>query len=221
MARLVRQSRAVRVDFLGQPFHDADQIGTVITAALEAGGRESMWVATAWGKRSGLSRIANSLSMFREGGGRTEIVLGVDEGGATKEGLELALALYDKAYVFHDPGSRTFHPKIYVVEGVSAATAVVGSSNTTKGGLYTNYEAAVSIDLDLGREDDVAFLSSVRAYYDRLKALSDFCKQLSEAWIEKVNEGTRGHRALGAGRESPTQSAAQRARVTRVRHCPR
>ncbi len=129
----------MRAGFLGQPFDSADQIGGILAAALGEDERTAMWAAAAWGKQSGLSRIAGVLTRFRERGGDAEVILGVDEGGASKEGLDLALQLFDRAYVFHDPGARTFHPKFYVVEGSVAVTAIVGSGNLTRGGLYTNY----------------------------------------------------------------------------------
>jgi hypothetical protein len=176
----------VDVRFLGQPFPETEQLGTVIGDALQLGDREAAWVVTAWGKRSGLSRLADVLKQFRHRGGRAEAIVGVDEGGATKEGLELALELFDRAYVFHDPGARTFHPKLYVVEGPSTATVAVGSGNTTKGGLYTNYEASAVLELDLNEEADRNFLAEARAYHDRLTALTDFCKPLSSQLIEEL-----------------------------------
>src|SRR4051794_39861743 len=127
--------------FIGQPFPSSRQVGAVVGDALCDGDFDRAWFAVAWGKRSGLSRLTSAIGEFKRGGGRAEAVLGVDEGGATKEGLQLALELFDSAYVFHDPGPRTFHPKIYVVRGDARAVAVVGSGNLTCGGLFTNFEA--------------------------------------------------------------------------------
>ena len=69
--------------FVGQPFADSPQIGTIVTAALGDGEKERAWFLAAWGKQSGLSRLATELSAFRERGGSAEAVLGLDEGGAT------------------------------------------------------------------------------------------------------------------------------------------
>jgi len=116
------------------------------------------------------------------------VLVGVDEGGATVEGLEIAIDLFDTAHVFHDPGGRTFHPKIYVVEGAVRATAIVGSGNLTRGGLFTNYEGAVVADLDLGVDDDARYLSEIRAYYDRLMAVDGACKLLTVGLIDDLKE---------------------------------
>lgn len=40
----------------------------------------------------------------------------------------------------------TFHPKVYLFEGKEEASAIVGSSNLTAGGLYTNLEAAIWLE---------------------------------------------------------------------------
>ena len=128
--------------FVGQPFPDDEQLGTILSDALLAGAYDHAWIATAWTKQSGLSRIAKDIERFRAGGGFIEGIVGVDEGGATTEGLRLAIQLFDKAYVFHDPGTRTFHPKIYAVQNDTHAVVVVGSGNLTRGGLYTNYEGS-------------------------------------------------------------------------------
>jgi hypothetical protein len=124
--------------FVGQPFPGTDQIGTILGTALRDPAYTHAWIATAWAKQSGLSRLAAALATFRQGGGRIEGIVGVDEGGATVEGLRLAARLFTSAHVFHDPGARTFHAKIYVVQNDARAVAVIGSGNLTQGGLYTN-----------------------------------------------------------------------------------
>lgn len=157
---------------LGQPFPGSLQIGTALTDALDdyPGGR--VWIATAWAKQSGLGRLAPRIRTFKNSRGRIHAIIGVDEGGASVEGLKLALDLFDEAYVFHDPGPRTFHPKLYLARdaGSKRATAIIGSGNATKGGLFSNYEAAVVVQLDLRNATDEAFWGETLAYFDLLLA---------------------------------------------------
>ena len=108
---------AVPVEFIGQPFEPGDQLGRRLIDALGSGDLNSLWIATAWAKQSGLSRLRGALAAFAGRGGKSEAIVGIDEGGATKEGLTLCLEMFDRVLIFHDPGSRTFHPKLYVVEG--------------------------------------------------------------------------------------------------------
>lgn len=181
----------MQVTFSGQPFEEWDQTGRVIAAALGDSHSTRFWAAVAWAKHSGLSRLQNDILRFRAAGGYAEIILGVDEGGATVEGLSLALKLFDEAHVFHDPGQRTFHPKIYAVEGASSATLIVGSGNATKGGLFTNFEAGLVVNLELSDECDAALLSDVRAYFDRLGSDAMFCRPLDADLVDSLIEDPR------------------------------
>ena len=70
------------------------------------------------------------------------MIVGVSEGGATKEGLQLAIDVSDEVFVFHDP-RRTFHPKVYLAGGASRREMLVGSSNMTAGGLGWNHESSL------------------------------------------------------------------------------
>ena len=176
----------MRARFLAQPFDDGEQTGEALAKALQEPGRQLFWSAVAWAKRSGLARIQADLVAFRAAGGHAAIVLGVDEGGATIEGLELAIKLFDEPYVFHDPGARTFHPKLYVVEGPSTATMIVGSGNATRGGLFTNFEASVVLDLDLSAQADSEMLVEVRKYFDRLLAETTYCRPLDRDLVDTL-----------------------------------
>lgn len=196
--------------FIGQPFPGAEQVGVLLRDVLADEAYDSAWFATAWGKRSGLSRLVQAIEALKERGGQAEAIIGVDEGGATVEGLELALELFDTAYVFHDPGPRTYHPKIYVVEGGEKARAIVGSGNLTRGGLFTNFEAGVSADLDKTSDADSDFLASVRAYYERVRDLAPFCKELTEQLIEDLQADPRV--VVVSEQQANRQRARRRAR---------
>lgn len=196
--------------FVGQPFPGADQIGLVLASVLSNEHMDRAWFATAWGKQSGLSRLAPAIEDFRDRGGYAEAIFGVDEGGATKEGLRLALELFDSAYIFHDPGIRTFHPKVYVVQSSVIAEAVVGSGNLTQGGLFTNFEAGVAAKLNLEEAADAFFLAKVRKFYESLVALPAFCKPLTEQLIDDIEADPR--LVLLTERQANRRRARQRGR---------
>lgn len=54
----------------------------------------------------------------------------------------------------------------------SAAEILIGSGNLTEGGLFTNYEAGVSISLDLARPHDTTILASIERTLDEWADLS-------------------------------------------------
>ncbi len=168
--------------FLAQPFADHPNLVDFIEHARDDGFDE-LKIAVAWAKRSGLGRVWDAIAEFRDNGGKVLLVVGVSEGGATKEGLELALRAADESYVFHDP-KRTFHPKVYLASRGGKRSLLVGSSNLTAGGLSWNYEASMWMDWDAGEGEDVT--DSVFAWFETLIAETASCSRLTTELIEKL-----------------------------------
>jgi HKD family nuclease len=184
---------------LFQPFEDDFSLYSVLELALADGRFSSLTVVVAWAKESGLRRIRPLLSAFRNGGGTTRIILGIDKGGASVEGLRNAISDFDQATVLHD-ASGTFHPKLYIVDGETASVIVIGSSNLTRGGLFANYEAGVCLDLDLTQEADAQVRKTVTRYTQRL--LEDSTSQpLTEDLVQKL---------LDAGYDIGTEASHRR-----------
>lgn len=172
--------------FLGQPFQQHDTLVDFIEHA-RSGGFDELRIAVAWAKRSGLGRIWDALDDFRTHGGTVTLVVGVSEGGATKEGLELAMAIADHSYVFHDP-RRTFHPKVYLASSAGPRSLLVGSSNLTAGGLSWNYEASIWTDWDAGEGIDVT--DSVVTWFDELITSQGSCSPLTTDLIKHLEQST-------------------------------
>lgn len=165
----------MKLRFVGQPFTDHPNLVDFIEHARDDGFDE-LKIAVAWAKRSGLGRVWDALEAFRAQGGKVLLILGVSEGGATVEGLELALQVADEGYVFHDP-RRTFHPKVYFASSSGQRSLLVGSSNLTAGGLSWNYEASTWVDWDAGEGEDVT--DKVSAWFDGLIAETESCSPLT------------------------------------------
>ncbi|MDQ2806531.1 MAG: phospholipase D family protein [Chloroflexota bacterium] len=171
----------MKIAFLGQPI---TAFGGGAASWLQEQLRDptihEIRVAVAWAKRSGLARVAGDFTAFNGRiGTLSSLLVGIDEGGATKQGLQLALELFDKVSIFHEPGSRTYHPKVYIALGQQSAELLVGSNNMTAGGLYANYEAALRCRLDLTEDDDQALLTQVIAWFDTLRGDTNVCKPLT------------------------------------------
>jgi HKD family nuclease len=174
---------------LFQPFEDDLSLYRVFELALADDRFSSLTVVVAWAKESGLRRIRPLLSAFRARGGTARIILGIDEGGATIEGLRSAIGDFDQATVLHD-ASGTFHPKLYIIDGETACVIVVGSGNMTRGGLFANYEAGVCLDLDLTQETDVQVREEIIRYTQRL--LEDgTSRPLTEDLVQELWDDTR------------------------------
>lgn len=119
----------------------------------------------AYAKSGPLLRLESLLKAWKSAGKSTAAILGIDQKGTSKEALELALALFDDVYITQEPGI-TFHPKIYLFKGPTAARAFIGSNNLTVGGTEKNFESA--IDLELSLPSDGAVLSTIEAAWTEL-----------------------------------------------------
>lgn len=170
------------IRFIAQPFDTEENLGDFLDRAC-GGDFDELHIAVAWAKRSGLGRIKEQLTTFRENGGKVHIILGVSEGGATKEGLELALEHADVAHVFHDP-RRTFHPKVYLATGAGHQSLLVGSSNLTAGGLGWNFETSLWVDWQGTEWSEPA--TAAWEWMEKLRSQAGTCQPLTEELIGQM-----------------------------------
>ena len=175
--------------FATQPFTDGGDLKHFINDVISDIGTTNLDVVVAWVKRSGLSRLYDDLESLRQRPGETRLIVGIDEGGATRQRLELARSLFDHVYVFHDRSGRTFHPKLYAAWGEGVGLVLSGSHNATAGGVYFDYQAGIECSLDL--PDDVDFLNSIHRYVDRLIGDIDVCKELTDEVLKELATNPR------------------------------
>jgi len=184
---LAVETVGVDVVVLGQPDKGGGAVGEELRAALRWPDATDLWLAVAWAKRSGLRLIEPELQDFRTGQRVLRAIIGVDQHGGTVEGLELALALFTEARVYHDANPRrTFHPKLYVVEAPARARVIVGSGNLTGGGLYGNYEVSLRLDLRLDRPEDETVLAGLRAWFEARWSNLEASLLLSKSSIQSL-----------------------------------
>lgn len=170
----------MRAQMVGQPFQEALSLHDFLLSVCGDPELDRLRLAVAWAKRSGLTRIEQPLRAFRERGGFVEAIVGISEGGATKQGLRFVQDMCDRAFVCYD-AARTFHPKLYLALGDARAEIFIGSNNLTAGGVFWNYELGAWLSLDLADEGDAAFLQDVQSWYDSLVGEPDICLVLDDA----------------------------------------
>lgn len=161
----------MHVTIVSQP-DNGHRLGDILVAFLN---RTEDWQAfravVAFLKNSGARHLEEPLRRFVAASRAVEFIIGIDHEGTSADGLRTILRALEptgRAWVFHNRSRSTFHPKFYLFEGVNEAAVIVGSGNITQGGLYTNYEAHVLIELDLSQEADVRVLADAQAYVDGL-----------------------------------------------------
>jgi HKD family nuclease len=169
-----------------------DSVGHILSTTLESNdtSEESEFhIITAYAKRSGVQRIANSIRQFRARGGMAVGVVGLDQRITTIQGLQELHRSVDELYVYHsETPSQTFHPKVYVVENRNRdAVVFVGSSNLTAGGLWSNYEAAYQKSYNLQCEPDATEFATIRQMIESYKdTASPCCKLVTDTLMDAL-----------------------------------
>ena len=147
--------------------------------------------AIAFVKRSGTRHVASALATFAQAAD-VEIIVGIDHGGTSAEGLRdllNAVSPKGRVIVFHNRLPFTFHPKIYLFRNSSAADLMIGSGNLTEGGLFTNYEAGLRVPLDLADPGQAAVLDSVEQALNAWADLSSgTAKLLDDEFLARLSE---------------------------------
>ena len=174
----------MHVDFVGQPFQGKQSIGDVLIRWL--GQYDCFWAMVAWSQVGGLMRLREALETFTRAGGSSRVIVGIDQGIASPEGLELTSTMFGEAFVFYDPSGRTFHPKVFWATKGPLCHVLVGSGNLTEGGLANNYEAGVEISLDLDQQPDREFYDDILAFWAGLRADDMPCRPLNQELIAKL-----------------------------------
>ncbi len=112
-----------------------------------AGGLERVTVLVAWARLNGIALFLDAMGSDI---GKVRIAVGMAGAGTSVEALSYLRAHCREVYLFHKHHRQTFHPKVYCFDGPgdppSASHLVVGSSNLTGGGLFSNFEASLVAD---------------------------------------------------------------------------
>jgi HKD family nuclease len=141
----------------------------ILTQAIE--GSMHSRIAVAFVSRTGLGLIRSAMDTCLSRGGDVEFLVGLDMTTSEPEALWDLYRLCEKnksvaMYCYADlERSSVYHPKLYLMNSEEEATAVVGSSNLTQGGLKKNVE----IDTVIHASTQEEIVSDILAVYNKLK----------------------------------------------------
>ncbi len=111
---------------------------------------DTLDIAVAWVRASGMAYLSERLANFLHRGGQLSVIVGIDLQNTTREGLQALLDLerYGRCetFVYHNEAGSIFHPKLYLFRNEEEARLIVGSNNITESGLYVNVEAGLEVD---------------------------------------------------------------------------
>ncbi len=129
---------------------------------------------SAFASLAGVNGISNYLKKARHLN-KITIVVGIDLKGTSEEALLAILALKVSSYIFYTPPPAhvTFHPKIYLFEGKMKSELIIGSSNITGPGLFSNVETSLLISIDNNITTDYKIIEQLKEYYKSFFSKTD------------------------------------------------
>ena len=128
----------------------------------------------AFAKLNPFLKLNDAFGLWKRAGGEAAAYIGIDHKGTSYQALRYALLHFDETYVTY-ARNATFHPKTYLFYGPQLAALYSGSNNFTPGGLETNFESGLILELDLSVADDQAIVSALLQNYASLSSSDIGC----------------------------------------------
>lgn len=171
----------MEIQLLGQGYEkeSKNSVGNHLIRLLSDKEFQSFTAITAFLSQAGIRGLSSYINEAKSHLDIITIITGVDQKGTSKEALEELIKLDVNAYVFYQPSITIFHPKIYLFEGTKKSALIIGSSNLTAQGLFSNIEASLLLNID--NEKDSEIITQLKNYY---KGLFD----LTEPNLKKLNK---------------------------------
>lgn len=181
----------MNVTIIGQGFRSDNQkaVGHYLIDFLASENFHTFTAMSAFASKAGIRGLSSHIIAAKERLKRLSIIVGVDQEGTSKEALDAILNLKVESYIFYQPSVTIFHPKIYLFEGDQIARLIVGSSNMTAQGLFSNVETSTLILIDQAVDSDRRVIQDVKEYFDSIFTPNDpNLKRLTRELIEDLVE---------------------------------
>ncbi len=165
----------MNLQLLGQGYEPESEnsVGKLLMKFLSDTNFHTFIGISAFASQSGVNGLGQFITTAKSHLERIVIIVGVDQKATSKEALEALLALEIDAFVFYQPSYTIFHPKIYLFEGTKKYELIVGSSNLTTQGLFSNIETSVLLSVDNNIAIDRDIIEQVKTYFSGLFDFSD------------------------------------------------
>lgn len=173
----------MRITLLGQGFEATshNSVGNKLIKFFADKDFHTFIGISAFASQAGIRGLSKHIKTAKKHLNIITIVTGVDQKGTSMEALEELLALGIDAYVFYQPSITIFHPKIYLFEGDDKSELIIGSSNLTSQGLFTNVESSLLLSIVNSVEADKKIVEQLKDYF---KGIFDF----TEPNLKKINK---------------------------------
>lgn len=166
----------MKATFLGHGLDTGDKnnVGKQIVASLESKDYEIFNGFVAFASISGVKMLQPFLKKAKSKYDHIRFYIGVDNRGTSKEALESLLYQNIDTYIYYDKRNYvTYHPKLFIFEGVKFTRVIIGSSNLTSSGLKSNLEASIQLDFRTKTDKQgINLINEIKDYYSDLLDLS-------------------------------------------------
>lgn len=161
------------ISFLGQSYNEKTHrsTGGLIIESLLSKNYTAFTGIAAFASDAAVNMISDYL--LQSTISKVTLIVGIDQRGTSRKALEQIEKLKVNSFIFYQKESIIFHPKIYLFEGEEKTRLIIGSSNLTVNGLFTNVESSLSIDFDNLDEDGNELLKTIKQHYETLFDYSD------------------------------------------------
>ena len=166
----------MQLQILGQGYEPTSEfsVGNQLIKFFAGKNFHSFTGISAFASQAGVNGLEKHISKARKYFKFITIVTGIDQNGTSKEALEALYNLKINAYIFFAPPPfPIFHPKIYLFEGNEKSELIIGSSNLTRPGLFSNVEASLLISIDNRIETDRKVVEQLKKYFSGIFDHSD------------------------------------------------
>jgi HKD family nuclease len=163
----------MNISILGQGFKAeiANSVGNKLIEFFSNKNFHTFTGFSAFVSQAGVNGLSKHILLAKKHFTNINIISGIDQKGTSKEALEALLNLKINVFVFYQPSFTIFHPKIYLFEGEGKSELIIGSSNLTSQGLFTNIETSLLVSIDNSIEKDRKIVEQLKKYF---KGIFDF-----------------------------------------------
>ncbi len=165
----------MKTTFLGQGFETSsiNAVGHYLITYLNDPHFHSFTGISAFASEAGIFGLSRHIQLAKQHYKTLILIVGIDQEGTSEEALNEILNLDINSHIFYQLEAPIFHPKIYLFEGDEHVRLIIGSSNLTGRGLFTNVESSLLIEFDNDDQEGLELLTELKSYYQSLFDLSD------------------------------------------------
>ena len=180
----------MKIQFLGQGYNKDTHlpVGQYLINSLTSGKYTSFTGISAFASSSAVAILADYILNSKLES--VNLIVGIDQEGTPKEALEEILKLNVNSYIFYQKESPIFHPKIYLFEGEIETRLIIGSSNLTTNGLFSNIESSILLEFDNSDSEGLVLLNDLKLHYKTLFDFTDInlfkiSSEIIQAFVDK------------------------------------